>query len=85
MSKFDKIVEKLLNLAGTFTFDELIYLLGKLGYTERRKGKTSGSRRTYVHGKTKHIIKIHKPHPSNELKRYVKEFIIEELKKENHI
>lgn len=85
MSKLQKSIEKLLNLKGAFTFDELVYLLGKFGYTERKKGKTSGSRRTYVHEESKHIIKIHKPHPVNELKDYIKKYIIEELKKENYI
>jgi len=85
MSKLKKTIEKLLNLSGSFTYDELIYLLGKFGYTERKKGKTSGSRRTYINEETKHIIKIHKPHPGNELKKYIKKFIIEELEKENHI
>ena len=85
MSKFLKTIEKVLNLSGSFTYYELIYLLGKFGYTERKKGKTSGSRRTYINQETKHIIKIHKPHPGNELKRYVKKFIIAELEKENLI
>lgn len=85
MSKLKKTIEKLLNLSGSFTYDELIYLLGQFGYVERKKGKTSGSRRTYINQETKHIIKLHKPHPGNELKRYAKKFIIEELEKENHI
>ncbi len=85
MSKLKKTIEKLLNLSGSFTYDELIFLLGQFGYIERKKGKTSGSRRTYINKDTKHIIKIHKPHPGNELKRYVKKLIIAELEKENRI
>ena len=85
MSKLTKTVDKLLNLNGSFTFDELEYLLGKFGYNERKTGKTSGSRRAYVHQETKHIIRIHKPHPGNELKKYAKRYIIGELKKERHI
>lgn len=62
------------------TYQEISYLLGKLGYTESQKGKTSGSRVTFVNMLDKHIIRLHKPHPGNELKSYVKREIIAELK-----
>jgi hypothetical protein len=85
MGKLEKLIQKLLNPNSTFTFQELEYLLGKLGYLEKKTGKTSGSRKAYIKLKTKHIIRIHKPHPGNELKRYVKKYIIAELKKEELI
>ncbi len=85
MSKLEKVIEKLLNLRSTFTFQELEYLLGKLGYKEKKTGKTSGSRKAYINEDLNHIIRIHKPHPGNELKRYVRLYIIEELKKQNLI
>ena len=85
MSKFQKILDKLLNLNGSFTFKELEYLLGKLNYKEKKTGKTSGSRKAFVNLKSNHIIRLHKPHPGNELKKYVKVFIIEELRKEKLI
>jgi hypothetical protein len=85
MGKLEKLIQKLLNPNSTFTFQELEYLLGKLGYLEKKTGKTSGSRKAYIKLKTKHIIRIHKPHPGNELKRYVKKYIITELKKEELI
>ena len=81
MSKLEKIIAKLLNPGSVITFQELEYLLGKLGYREKKTGKTAGSRKAYVHTETKHIIRIHKPHPGNELKRYVKQYILEELRK----
>lgn len=67
------------------TFRELHFLLHKLGYEEKRTGKTSGSRIAYVHKVNKHIIRIHKPHPGNEVKKYVKRYIIIELKKQKLI
>ncbi len=85
MSKFDKILAKLLNLKSVFTFQELEYLLGKLGYVEKKTGKTSGSRKAYLHEQTSHIIRLHKPHPGNEIKRYTRVYIINELKKNNTI
>jgi len=39
VSKFQKVVDKLLNLNTSFTFQELEYLLGKLGYKEKKTGK----------------------------------------------
>lgn len=78
-------MSKLLNLQQVFTFNELEYLLGKLGYEEKITGKTSGSRKAYINKTSLHIIRIHKPHPGNELKRYVKTYLITELKKQGLI
>jgi len=85
MSKLEKIIAKFLNLDILFTFQELEYLLGKFGYIEKKTGKTSGSRKAYIQEETNHIIRIHKPHPGNEIKRYVRVYLIDELKKENII
>ena len=85
MSKIDKLIAKLLNPSSTITFQELEYLLAKLGYAEKKTGKTSGSRKAYIKTETKHIIRIHKPHPGNEIKRYVKTYLITELKKQGLI
>ncbi len=85
MSRLSKILERLLNPRTTITFQELEYLLGKFGYEEKTTGKTSGSRRAYVNPDSKHIIRLHKPHPANELKRYAKNYIITELRKQELI
>lgn len=85
MSKLQKAIDKLLNLQQVFTFNELEYLLGKLGYSEKKTGKTSGSRKAYFNSKNMQIIRIHKPHPGNEIKRYVKTYLISELKKQELI
>jgi hypothetical protein len=85
MSKFEKILERFLSRPKDFTYQELITLLHGFGYSETNKGKTSGSRVSFIHTKTKHIIMLHKPHPNNELKMYQIDLIIAELKNQELI
>jgi len=77
MGKTEKLIEKLINPTGVLTWDELATLLGRLGYTIRQG---DGSRVKFTNGKPEEMINLHKPHPSNELKRYVKTQVIEKLK-----
>ena len=79
MTKVDKLISKLVKKPKDFTYDELVSVLVSLGYEEIKKGKTSGSRRAFVHSITKHIIRLHKPHPQNTLKKYVLDYIVAEL------
>ena len=80
MSTNEKILKRLLSKPKDFTYNELKKLLIHLGYEESQSGKTSGSRVAFVHLKDQHIIRLHKPHPQNELKQYQIEQIIEELR-----
>ena len=80
MSKHEKIIKKLNSGSKNFTYNELRQLLKGFGYAEHHKGKTSGSRVAFINNKTNHIIRLHKPHPGNELKHYQISLIIEELK-----
>ena len=80
MSKEQKLVMRLLSKPKDFTYNELCRVLISLGYEESQSGKTSGSRVAFIDLKTKHIIRLHKPHPSNVLKQYQIELVIEELK-----
>ncbi len=80
MSKHEKIIEKLNSRPKNFTYNELRQLLSGFGYIEHHKGKTSGSRVAFIHKKAGHIIRLHKPHPGNELKQYQISLIISELK-----
>jgi hypothetical protein len=79
MSKEEKLIKRLLSIPNDFTYNELRSLLTHLGYVESQSGKTSGSRVAFINEKEKHIIRLHKPHPGNELKRYQIEQLIEEL------
>lgn len=82
MSKFNKLKKRFLSKPKDFTFDELNTLLTGLGYSLSNKGKTSGSAVEFFNGKQ--VIRIHKPHPGNELKHYqiasIADFLKEELK-----
>ena len=80
MSKDQKIIVRLLSKPKDFTYNELCRVLNSLGYEESQSGKTSGSRVAFIDKSTNHIIRLHKPHPSNELKQYQIELVIEELK-----
>ena len=85
MSKFEKQKQRLLRKPKDFTYEELKTVLTGLGYTESNKGKTSGSRVSFINLNTKHIISIHKPHPQNIIKTYALDYIIDELKAQNKI
>lgn len=78
MSKKEKLIERLLSRPKDFTYNEARTLLCALGFEDRNKGKTSGSRVEFVRGKD--TILLHKPHPSGEMKPYQLRQIIETLK-----
>lgn len=80
MSKSEKLKQKFLSKSKNFTYDELKALLNGFGYYELKTGKTSGSRVAFMNDDTQHVIRLHKPHPKNVLKRYQLDFIEEELK-----
>ena len=80
MSQFDKLLERFSKLPKDFSYDELRTLLNGFGYRESNKGKTSGSRVAFVNDTTKHIIRLHKPHPGNIMKKYALEQTLDELK-----
>ncbi len=77
MSKNEKLLTKLLNERESFTWQELVTLLRWLGY---RQLEGAGSRVKFDSGDPQALINLHKPHPGNELKVYVRRQIIEQLK-----
>ena len=81
MSKKEKLKRRLTSGPKDFTYQELVTLLTSMGYIEDQKGKTSGSRVCFIQETSKHIISIHRPHPSNVLKRYQIVQLIDELTK----
>jgi len=80
MSKTQKLLKRFLSKPKNFTYNELKRLLDSLGYKEAKTGKTSGSRVAFINYETKHIIRLHKPHPRPGLKKYQLDYIEEELK-----
>ena len=85
MSKIEKLLKRFLLKPKDFTYAELRKLLTAYGYEEISKGKTAGSRVAFVDRKTRHIIRLHRPHPEPELKQYQMQDIIDELKKTGRI
>ena len=77
MSKNEKLLAKLLNPWATFTWTELVTLLGHFGY---RRLEGSGSRVKFDNGNPQAAINLHKPHPGNELKTYIKRQVIDHLR-----
>lgn len=63
MSSLEKAKMELLKCSKNYTYDEAKSLLKKLGYEERTKGKTSGSRVLFYRESDKRIIMLHRPHP----------------------
>jgi len=80
MSKFDKILSRLLTKPKDFTWNEMIYLLTSLGFSIY---KGDGSKRKFTKDNIKIIL--HEPHPQKTiLVCYLKE-VIEILKEEKLI
>jgi hypothetical protein len=83
MSKKDKLIEKLLKKPKNFTFDEMVTLLAYFGYNMKQGGTGSGVK--FIKGDSNEVINFHKPHPDNNLKKYVLELVIEKLRKDGLI
>jgi hypothetical protein len=77
MSRQGKLLAKLLNKQAGFTWSELVTLLGGLGYHQI---EGDGSRVKFDNGHPQAMINLHKPHPGNELKPYVKRQVLAHLK-----
>jgi len=77
MSTHTKLLAKLINLNANLTWPELVRLLNSLGFVQIQD---SGSRVKFDHPAAKVLINLHKPHPGNEIKTYVRRQVIEHLK-----
>ena len=82
MTKREKLKERFRSQPKDFTYSEFKTLLGSSGYEEIRLGRTSGSRISFCHSSSKHIIRLHRPHPGNILKKYQMVQVLEALVKE---
>jgi len=77
MSSKEKLIKRFMNQPKDFTWDELVHLFNILGFSIDNKGKTSGSRILFIKDGEAHTV--HKPHPSNILKRYVMKQVLDFL------
>lgn len=84
MSKKEKLLERFKTFPSDFTWDEMKSLLIGLGFELHNKGKTSGSRISFINDKKKTIM-LHKPHPGNIMKIYALKQVHDYLKNENLI
>jgi predicted RNA binding protein YcfA (HicA-like mRNA interferase family) len=80
MSKYEKLLEKLLSLPKNFTYDEMVKLLKGFGYIHQERKRSSGSAVMFYNKKLNDKIMFHKPHPEKELKEYILKLVIQQLK-----
>jgi len=66
-----------------FTYSEAETLLLSLGFEKSNRGKTSGSRVSFVMDSIE--VVMHKPHPQKELSPYVLKEILDTLERESLI
>lgn len=78
MSRKEKLLQRFFTHPKDFTWDELCRLLR---HYEFEKLSGSGSRYKFVqNGPQKQLITLHKPHPSNIVKKYVMENVETKLR-----
>lgn len=80
MSKLEKAKKRILARPVDYTYTEAKYLLGKIGFEEYNKGKTSGSRVRFFREYDNKVILLHKPHPEDEMDRGAVAELVEYLK-----
>lgn len=80
MSRRVKLLRRFLTRPADFRFDEMRTLLEGFGYEEAKAGKVSGSRLAFIKKPGGHIIRLHKPHPGNIMKKYQMELVEEALR-----
>jgi len=80
MSKYDKAIERILQKPKDYTYTEVKYMLGKMGFEEYNKGKTSGSRVRFYRKADSKVILLHKPHPGDVMDRGAVSDLVDYLK-----
>jgi hypothetical protein len=69
MARADRLIEEFRECRGPFPYKDLVRMLNGLGYSETTTA--GGSRRRFVHAESGHVIRLHEPHPGNEIKDYM--------------
>ena len=82
MSVKDKMIARILTCPRDYTYSEAKALAAQLGYQEKNKGSTSGSRVLFYRERDKRKIMLHKPHPRKELLSYQIKQLIDILEQE---
>jgi|TARA_B110000116_G_scaffold261994_1_gene266803 predicted RNA binding protein YcfA (HicA-like mRNA interferase family) len=82
MSKTEKLLDRLSGASNTFNWKDLTSLLAQLGY---EKQEMAGSRVRFYNSTSKHMIRLHKPHPENHIKGGALKDIRQQLKQEGYL
>lgn len=85
MSKEEKMKERLKACPSDYTYTEARALASRLGYVEKNKGNTSGSRVLFYREKDDKKIMLHKPHPGDIMKVYAVKQLLNEFKENGDI
>lgn len=80
MASYEKLYRRMCTLPKDFTLDELRKVMKHNGFVERNRGKTSGSAICFYRESDDRKLMFHKPHPENNIPRYVLENAISVLK-----
>lgn len=68
-----------MNIPADYTYMEIKYLLGKLGFREYHKGRTSGSRVKFYRKSDQKVIMLHRPHPGDIMDKGAVEDVVKKL------
>lgn len=85
MSKKEKLLERFMDFSSLITYDELKHVLELFGYVEDNGGHSSGSAVSFVNKRTRRLIRMHRPHPGHEVKKYVRKAVREHLETEGYL
>ena len=80
MTKEEKLLKRFLSKPKDLNYDELVQVLKYFGYYEFTTGKSTGSAKKFKNDNND-LINFHKPHPSNIVKSYIINQIIEKLER----
>ena len=83
MSTKEKIIKRFKSQPKNFTWDELVRLFAIFDFSIDNKGSTSGSRVVFIKDGEAHTV--HKPHPSNIVKRYAMKQVFDFLVEKGYI
>ncbi len=81
----DKMIARIRACPKDYTYSEARTLAAQLGYQEKNKGSTSGSRVLFFRESDKRKIMLHKPHPGDVMKPYAVRQLLEAFKENGDI
>lgn len=82
MGRHEKLLARLGTANNTFPWSDLVTLLAQLGYDMQEKER---SRVRFYNTITRHMIRLHKPHPENAIKGGALKAVRQALKQEGYL